>query len=53
MQTGRPDEPSKRNRRLSWEHNLPDYASMYDEYWSRPDRWQSHSFIDADPVVER
>ena len=32
---------------------MPDYASMYDEYWSRPDRWQSHSFIDAKPIVDQ
>ncbi len=32
---------------------MPDYASMYDEYWSRPDRWQSHSFTDADPIVDQ
>ena len=32
---------------------MPDYAGMYDEYWSRPDRWQSHSFLDADPVVDQ
>ncbi len=32
---------------------MPDYASMYDEYWSRPDRWQSHSFIDADSIVDQ
>ncbi len=27
------------------------YAKEYDEYWSRPDRWQSHSFDDAGPLV--
>ncbi len=32
---------------------MPDYASMYNEYWSRPDRWESHSFTDADPIVDQ
>jgi 2-polyprenyl-3-methyl-5-hydroxy-6-metoxy-1,4-benzoquinol methylase len=31
----------------------PDYAGMYDEYWVRPDRWGSHSFEDADAVVDQ
>ncbi len=32
---------------------MPDYAGMYEEYWIRPDRWGSHSFEDADAVVEQ
>ncbi len=32
---------------------MPDYARMYDEYWSRPDRWQSHSFKDPEPIVDQ
>ncbi len=30
-----------------------DYANLYDEYWARPDRWQSHSFKDAGAMVEQ
>src|SRR5581483_10340363 len=29
------------------------YAKEYDEYWSRPDRWQSHSFASAEVLVEQ
>ena len=31
----------------------PDYARMYDDYWSRPDRWQSHSFEDAEALADQ
>lgn len=30
-----------------------DYKSLYDNYWSRPDRWGSHSFADAEPIAEQ
>ena len=30
-----------------------DYARLYDDYWSRPDRWGSHSFADAEALVDR
>ena len=29
------------------------YAQEYDEYWSRPDRWQSHSFADPDAIARQ
>ena len=29
------------------------YAKEYDEYWSRPDRWQCHSFTSAEPLVQQ
>lgn len=29
-----------------------DYRAMYDEYWSRDDRWGSDSFADADEIVQ-
>ncbi len=30
-----------------------DYQSMYDEYWSLPDRWGESSFQDAEPICEK
>ncbi|MBX3364485.1 MAG: methyltransferase domain-containing protein [Phycisphaeraceae bacterium] len=30
-----------------------DYQSLYDDYWSRPDRWGSHSFADPEPIAEQ
>jgi SAM-dependent methyltransferase len=27
------------------------YSQEYDEYWSRPDRWQSHSFDNPDAIA--
>lgn len=30
-----------------------DYAKEYDEYWSRSDRWGSHSFKDPDAIVQQ
>ncbi len=30
-----------------------DYAAMYREYWARDDRWGTHSFKDADAIVEQ
>ncbi len=27
------------------------YSQEYDEYWSRPDRWQSHSFDNPDAIT--
>ncbi|MCB9846001.1 MAG: methyltransferase domain-containing protein [Phycisphaeraceae bacterium] len=30
-----------------------DYASMYQDYWSRPDRWGSHSFADPEPIADQ
>ncbi len=32
---------------------MPDYAGMYQDYWIRPDRWQSHSFDDAETLVDQ
>ncbi|HXC97997.1 MAG TPA: methyltransferase domain-containing protein, partial [Verrucomicrobiae bacterium] len=29
------------------------YTQEYDEYWSRPDRWQSHSFEDPDAIARQ
>ena len=29
------------------------YSQEYDEYWSRPDRWQSHSFEDPDLIARQ
>lgn len=30
-----------------------DYAALYGEYWSRDDRWGSHSFDDPDAIAEQ
>ncbi len=32
---------------------MPDYAGMYQDYWTRPDRWRSHSFDDAETLVDQ
>lgn len=32
---------------------LTDYAGLYNDYWSREDRWESHSFRDADALVNQ
>jgi SAM-dependent methyltransferase len=29
------------------------YAQEYDDYWSRPDRWQSHSFEDPGAILRQ
>ncbi len=31
----------------------PDYARLYREYWSRDDRWGTHSFQDPEAIVEQ
>jgi 2-polyprenyl-3-methyl-5-hydroxy-6-metoxy-1,4-benzoquinol methylase len=30
-----------------------DYRRLYEDYWSRPDRWGSDSFVDVDELAER
>lgn len=30
-----------------------DYGELYRDYWSRPDRWGSHSFADADAICDQ
>ena len=32
---------------------MPDYAALYQDYWTRPDRWQSHSFDNARTVADQ
>jgi 2-polyprenyl-3-methyl-5-hydroxy-6-metoxy-1,4-benzoquinol methylase len=31
---------------------VPDYTSLYQEYWSRADRWESNSFGDAEALAD-
>lgn len=31
---------------------MPDYATLYDDYWSRADRWRSSSFGDAGALAD-
>ena len=31
---------------------MPDYATIYDDYWSRADRWESDSFGDAEALAD-
>ena len=40
-------------RRQSGPWRRPNYPALYDDYWSRPDRWGSHSFADAEALVDR
>lgn len=30
-----------------------DYQGMYQDYWSRPDRWGSHSFADPEAIADQ
>ncbi len=31
---------------------MADYASLYQDYWARADRWQTHSFEDAEALAD-